>query len=204
MNIIGIGGPIQLMLNSALKEDGWFESFTAKQSIDKDGRPIPWCTYPFIQFIEPRLKKNFDVFEFGGGNSTIWYAQRVNSIKAVEHDQGWVEYISDKMPGNAKIIYKELVADGEYSKEVLIGEEKYHIVIIDGRDRNNCAKNSINCLTDDGVIVFDNTNLPDYKESMVLFQNKGFKRIDFVGLSPVTAHTTCTSVFYKKENCLNI
>jgi hypothetical protein len=55
-----------------------------------------------------------------------------------------------------------------------------------------------------GVIVFDNSNLPDYKESMDLFQNNGFKRIDFFGLSPVTPHTTCTSIFYKKENSLNI
>ncbi len=187
-----------------LKEDGWFESFKTKQSIDKDGNPIPWCTYPFIKFIEPRLKKNFNVFEFGGGNSTIWYAKRVNSIKAVEHDKGWIEYISNKMPKNAKIIYRELSLDGDYSKEVLNNGNKYHIIIIDGRDRNNCAKNGLNCLTNDGVIIFDNSNLLDYKESMDLFQNKGFKRIDFIGLSPVTNHNNYTSIFYREDNCLGI
>lgn len=204
LNTIGIGGPIQLMLNGALKEDGWFKSFNTKQSIDKDGNPIPWCTYPFIKFIEPRLNKNFNVFEFGGGNSTIWYAKRVNNIKAVEHDKKWVEYISLKMPGNAEIIYRELTLNGDYSREVLKNESKYHIIIIDGRDRNNCAKNAVNSLTTDGVIIFDNANLPDYKESMNLFQSEGFKRIDFIGLSPVTNHNNYTSVFYRDYNCLGI
>lgn len=204
LNTIGIGGPIQLMLNGALKEDGWFKSFNTKQSIDKDGNPIPWCTYPFIKFIEPRLNNRFNVFEFGGGNSTIWYANRVNTIRAVEHDKKWAEYISKKMPKNAEIIYRELSLNGDYSKEILKNGSKYHIIIIDGRDRNNCAIKGINCLTDDGVIIFDNSNLPDYKDSMELFKNKGFKRIDFIGLSPVTNHNNYTSIFYKEDNCLGI
>jgi hypothetical protein len=204
LNTIGIGGPIQLMLNGALKEDGWFNSFNTKQSIDREGNPIPWCTYPFIKFIGPRLNKNFNLFEFGAGNSTIWYAERVNTIKAVEHDKKWVEYMSKKMPENASIIYRELSPNGDYSKEVTKDGNNYDIVIVDGRDRNNCTKNGINCLTGDGVIIFDNSDRPDYKESMDLFKDKGFKRIDFIGLSPVTNHNNYTSIFYREDNCLGI
>jgi hypothetical protein len=204
LNKINIGGPIQLMLNGALVEDGWYKSFNTKQSVDKFGKPIPWCTYPFIKFIEPRLKKDFHVFEFGGGNSTIWYAERVKNIKAVEHDKSWVEYIKKKMPSNAEIIYKQMTADGDYSKEVMKDGNKYNIIIIDGRDRNNCAKNSINGLTNDGIIVFDNSNLSIYKEAINLFFKEGFKRIDFIGMSPVTNHNNYTSIFYKDKNCLGI
>ena len=204
LNTIGIGGPIQLMLNGALKEDGWFNSFNTKQSIDREGNPIPWCTYPFIKFIGPRLNKNFNLFEFGAGNSTIWYAERVNTIKVVEHDKKWVEYMSKKMPENASIIYRELSPNGDYSKEVTKDGNNYDIVIVDGRDRNNCTKNGINCLTGYGVIIFDNSDRPDYKESMDLFKDKGFKRIDFIGLSPVTNHNNYTSIFYREDNCLGI
>ena len=84
-----IGGAVQLFLASGLRDDGWFESFNTKRSIDKEGNPIPWCTYPFIKFIEPKLNKDFSVFEYGSGNSTIWYAQRVKEIISVENDEDW-------------------------------------------------------------------------------------------------------------------
>lgn len=200
----GIGGPIQLMLNGQLLDDGWFKSFNTKRSIDKNGNPIPWCTYPFIKFIEPRLKKNFDVFEFGGGSSTIWYAERVRSIKSVEHNKSWIDFISVKLPANAKMVFRELSPNGDYSKEVSRDDKKYQIIIIDGRDRNNCAINSLNSLSEDGVIIFDNTDRTQYNKSIEVLLEKDFKRIDFFGMSPVTPHTSCTSIFYRNNNCLGI
>lgn len=201
---IGIGGPVQLMLNGALIEDGWYKSYNTKKSIDKNGNPIPWCTYPFRKFIEPRLKKSFNVFEYGAGNSTLWYAEKVKKIRSVENDKKWIDFISEKMPLNAEIVYKELSVDGDYCREVMKKGVKYNIIIIDGRDRNNCVKNSINYLTEDGVIVFDNSDLASYKSSIDLLMSLGFKRIDFIGMSPVTSHNNCTSIFYKTNNCLEI
>ena len=58
-----IGGPIQLILTGGLLDDGWFNSFNTKQAVDKNNKPIPWCTYPFVKFIEPRLKKDFSVLQ---------------------------------------------------------------------------------------------------------------------------------------------
>jgi hypothetical protein len=201
---LGIGGPIQLILNGALIEDGWYKSYNTKRSVDKNGNPIPWCTYPFIKFIEPRLKKNFRIFEFGAGNSTLWYAEHVEWIRAVEHDKEWINYLSTSILHNVEIIHKELSEGGDYSKEVMRGGEKYDIIIIDGRDRNNCVKNSIDYLTDKGIIIFDNSNLPIYRSSIDFLSNHGFKKIDFIGMSPVTSHNNCTSIFYKTNNCLAI
>lgn len=200
-----IGGVTQLYLASGLRDDGWFESFNTKKSIDKDGNPIPWCTYPFIKFIEPRLKKDFKVFEYGSGNSTLWYSKRVDEITAVENDLDWYKNVSSSIPANANIIYSDLnYEDGEYSQQVTKTGKKYNIIIIDGRDRVNCIKHSINSLTDDGVIVFDNSNLAKYSEGNRFLITKGFNKIDFWGLSPVTGHNNCTSIFYKNNNCLGI
>jgi hypothetical protein len=33
---------------------------------------------------------------------------------------------------------------------------------------------------------------------------KGYKKIDFIGMVPVVALCSATSVFYKTENCLEI
>lgn len=204
LNIFHLGGPLQLILKSELKENGWFNSFNKKMSVDRNGQPLPWNTYSYIKFIEPRLKNDFDVFEYGSGNSTIWYAKRIGTIKSVENDKDWYNLISKTLPANAELIYRELSYGGDYCKEINKADKKYHIVIIDGRDRNNCLLNAENNLTEDGVIIFDNSESEEYQESVSEFQKKEFKRIDFIGMLPVVAHGSCTTIFYRKNNCLGI
>jgi hypothetical protein len=199
-----IGGPIQLMLTGGLLDDGWFDSFKTKQAIDKNSNPIPWCTYSFIKFIEPRLKKYFNVFEYGCGNSTIWFATRVGQIISVEDNSEWYELVSKKIPENVKLIYQPLKYDGEYSRQALKSGNKFNIIIIDGRDRINCVKYSLPSLDEDGVVIFDNSDLPQYSEGINFLLSKGFKKIDFIGLSPVTPHNNYTSIFYRINNCLGI
>jgi precorrin-6B methylase 2 len=194
----------QLSLASTLVDDGWFNSYYKKESIDKQNNPIPWNTYPFLKFIGPRLKNSFTVFEYGCGNSTIWYSQRVRSITAVENDKDWFERIRTRLPANARLIYKELKYNDDYSREVLNQAENFHMIIIDGRDRVNSVKNSIKKLTKDGVIIFDNSELVQYKEAVEYLEENNFKHIDFWGMSPITAHYTSTSIFYRPDNCLTI
>lgn len=199
-----IGGIIQLLLASGLKDDGWFESFNTKKSIDKNGNPIPWCTYSFIKFIEPRLKKDFTVFEYGSGNSTIWYANRVKEIISVENDETWFNVVSKLLPSNAKLIYSRLEYDGEYCRMVKNQNKKFDIIIVDGRDRVNCVKHSLDFLTQTGIIIFDNSNLEKYKEVTEFLNKQDFNRLDFWGISPITGHNNCTSIYYKPNNCIKI
>lgn len=204
LNAIKLGGAVQLMLKSALSDLGWFRSFHTKQSVDKEGKPIPWCTYPYIHFIEPRLQKSMHVFEFGCGNSTLWYASRVNSVKAVEHDRNWVKLMESRLPANVKVVFQALEEENRYIREISEEGKKYHIVIVDGRKRNRSAREAVNSLTADGVIVWDNSNLAHYQEGVGQLMSLGFKRLDFWGLSPITAHLNCTTIFYRTLNCLNI
>jgi hypothetical protein len=39
------------------------ESFKMKLPVDKDSKPIPWMTYPFIDFISDRLYPDMEIFE---------------------------------------------------------------------------------------------------------------------------------------------
>ena len=125
-----------------LNEIGWIDSLNNKMPINKDSKPIPWVTYSFIDFISDRLNNTMDIFEYGSGNSTLWYADKVNSVTSVEHDNGWFNKIKNNMPNNVNINYQELIYDGEYSKFLKKMDKKFDIVIVDGRDRINCIKNS--------------------------------------------------------------
>jgi hypothetical protein len=204
LRAFNLAASVQLILESGLKEDGWFNSYKANQSVDEMGNSIPWNTYSFTKFIKDRLNKTFDIFEYGSGNSTLWYAKRVNKVVCVENDINWYNAIKNQIPQNVTIIYRELIYDGDYSREVANHNTKFHLINIDGRDRINCVKNTIRYLTSDGVIIFDNSNIEDYKEGILFLEDKKFKHIDFWGMAPITSHNSCTSIFYKEGNCLNI
>ena len=59
---------------------GWIRSATARRPVDVDGQPIPWMTYGLIRFLDKRLPASIDVFEYGAGNSTLWWSQRARSV----------------------------------------------------------------------------------------------------------------------------
>jgi len=200
LNAVGLGGSVQLHLEGALKQYGWFRSYHSKQSVDLNGDPLPWYTYPFIMFLKPRIKSNFEVFEYGSGNSTRWYAARVKHITAVEHESEWIKLISPKLPANTKVLERPL--GDSYIQAVQGG--RYNIVIVDGRNRVKCACFAADFLTDDGVIILDNSEREWYAKAKDYLAQKGFRRLDFIGMTPIVAIETCTSVFYRDGNCLGI
>lgn len=203
LNRIGAGGGVQLTLESGLLDDGWFRSYYRKESIDRAGDPIPWYTYAFIKFIEERIHPHFEIFEFGCGNSTLWYAQRVKQVKAVEHDKKWYAKMKLLMPQNVELIFHPLDSD-EYIQEVQRTAEKYHMVVVDGRRRSECLLASLGALKEEGVLVLDNAERVQYQEAVAILKENGYKKLDFWGIAPVAANNTCTSVFYKSGNCIGV
>ena len=189
-----------------LDDIGWFKAFDAKSPVDAEGKPIPWVTYSFIDFIKDRLTKKHKVFEFGSGNSTFFYAKYAGKVVSVEHDKDWLNKInkSDKKTKNSEMIYCELHRDGDYCRMPLKLNEKFDIIIVDGRDRVNCCKQSLEALTPGGVVVLDDSERESYKAGVEFLVNAGFKHLPFSGISPGLFYRKSTSVFYKADNCLGI
>lgn len=183
---------------------GWFKAFDTQQAVDANGDPLPWVTYSFIDFIKERLKKEQRVFEYGSGSSTLFYAQRVARVVSVEHDENWFKKIVNTKPENADMIFTKLERGGEYSKKAVLLGEQFDIIIVDGRDRVNCCKESIHALSPAGVMVLDDSERPEYNEARFFLKANGFKELSFSGISPGLFYLKATSVFYKTENCLGI
>jgi hypothetical protein len=183
---------------------GWFKAFDSQQAIDGEGLPIPWVTYSFIDFIKPRLHKDLSVFEYGSGNSTLFYAQRVRNVVSVEHDETWYRKIVKEKAPNAEMIFCRLDMAGAYSKKAASLDQKFDIIIVDGRDRVNCCKQGINGLTERGVIVLDDSERKTYNPARLFLLQQGFKELSFSGISPGLFYEKATSVFYKANNCLDI
>jgi hypothetical protein len=195
---------VHLRYNGYLRERGWFEAYRASAPVGRNNEPLPWMTYPFISFIEERLNKNFVLFEYGSGNSTIYFSGRVKSVSSIEHDKTWFETVKNKIPQNVDLAYKELVPGGEYSRAVLSSGVKYDIIVVDGRDRVNCLTHSMNGLKEEGIIVLDDAQREEYGIGIQLLLKNGFKRLSFWGISPGNAEEKATDIFYRPSNCLNI
>lgn len=187
-----------------LKDEGWFNSFNQCIPLDKNGEPIPWTTYPYIDFIGQRLNNRLRLFEFGSGNSSLYYAKYVGEVVSVEHNLEWFHKIKKKIPGNVSINYKEFEENGEYSRISSFSNQLFHIIIIDGLDRNNCIYNSKVNLTDDGVMILDDSEREEYQEAIQFLRSSEFKQIDFWGIAPCVLFKKCTSIFYREKNCLGI
>lgn len=183
---------------------GWFTAFDNHQAVDANNQPIPWVTYSFIDFIKGRLNKDLSIFEYGSGNSTLFYAKNVKRVVSVEHDEAWYNKIVNQKAPNAEMIFTKLEPNGEYSQKAKLLNEKFEVIIVDGRDRVNCCKYSIDALTDNGVLVLDDFEREEYEEARTFLTNKGFKELLFSGISPGLFYNKATSVFYKANNCLNI
>ena len=183
---------------------GWFKAFDTQQAVDANGEALPWVTYSFIDFIKDRLNKQQKVFEYGSGSSTLFYAKRVSKVVSVEHDENWFNKIVSSKPENADMIFTKLETGGEYSKKAALTGEQFDIIIVDGRDRVNCCKESIHALSTQGVLVLDDSERKEYEEARTFLKEKGFKELSFSGISPGLFYLKATSVFYKSENCLAI
>jgi len=187
-----------------LSEVGWFKAFDTRSPVGRDGEPIPWVTYSFIDFIADRIKKDHSVFEFGSGNSTFYYAKRALKVVSVEHDQAWFNKISATKPSNSEMIFCELETGGEYSKMPASMGLKFDIIIVDGRDRVNCCIQSLTALSDKGVVVLDDSERENYAAAISFFKKEGYKELSFSGISPGLFYRKSTSVFYRTDNCLDI
>ncbi|MEX2964451.1 hypothetical protein [Microbulbifer sp. TYP-18] len=150
------------------------------------------------------MSNNLSVFEFGSGFSTLFYAERVLSIQSVEDNPSWFKVIAKQLPENARVTLQPADEDGKYCRAIKKFNRKFQLVIIDGRDRVNCFKQSLVCLAGDGVILLDDSAREKYAESIDIGKAAGFKVLHFEGMKPTATGLHRTSLFYRSENCLNL
>lgn len=57
---------------------------------------LPWMTYDAIAFLEEITSEENNVFEWGSGGSTIFFAARCKQVISVEHDKEWSKILKKK------------------------------------------------------------------------------------------------------------
>lgn len=174
---------------------GQYRSMVSRECVDAKGSPIPWYTYPAIEFIKQLEFSCKTVFEYGSGQSTRFWAQRVQKLVAVEDDSRWYERIRQVVPGNVE--YHLAQTKDEYVGAIRRYSCKFDVIIIDGSHRYDCAMAAVPYLSETGFIILDNSDWME-KTSEVL-RNSDLIEVDMAGFGPINSYTWTTSFYFKRS-----
>ncbi len=180
-----------------LKDYGWLKSKRAGRSVDAQGEPVPWFTYPAIDFIRQLDVRELTVFEYGSGFSTLFWARRARKIVSVESDGTWFQEIGSRAPPNAELILAPDDAESYVTK--IAGRGTFDIIVIDGtgESRLPCCQIAPKYLNPKGFIILDNSDL--WLESAAVLRNSDLIQVDFTGLAPLSRHWHTTSLFFSRQ-----
>jgi len=189
---------------SMLRELGWVESVRTRKPCGRDGSPVPWMNYHVIGFLRERLGEDLALFEYGSGNSTVFYAALVGHVTSVEMDEDWFEHVRTTMPTNVQLMFFRPDEYGEYATMAARQDRKFDVVVVDAADRTECLMHAPDALTERGVVMLDDCNFDVHAPGIEFLAGRGFRRLDFEGIKPASIRAYRTSIFYRDGNCLGI
>lgn len=147
---------------------------------------VPWWTFPAIAEVERWLaERGGDVraFEYGAGASTAWLARRCRHVTSVEHDAGFFRAAGPLLArDNVELRLVEPrrgsttpaapsgrrgYEDCDFAAYVdAIGEDRYDLIVVDGRARVACFERACSRLAPGGLVVFDNSERSRYAPAL--------------------------------------
>jgi len=178
-------------------DKGLLNSIINELPLDGKGIPIPWYTYPIIDYLNQLDFSQCSALEFGSGYSTLFWSNVAHKVFCVERSKSWYFKILKEIDSdNIEIL---LIEDSTKYVEFLksISKQKFDVVIIDGRDRFRTATYAHYALKSGGVLIFDNSDW--YPASCTFLRDKKYTQVDFCGFGPINNYTWCTSIFFKES-----
>lgn len=169
-------------------------SLTGKP-VDAAGKPIPWYTYPAIEYLSALDFRERDVLEWGCGNSTLYWAARAKSVTSIENDPAWYNEMSRVIPPNVQLSLRQ-----EEDAYVTVDPDPtggFDVIVIDGRHRRRCATMVPGLLKPGGVVILDNADRHPITTRMLRDMN--LIQVDFSGFGPTNGYTWTTSLFLTRD-----
>jgi hypothetical protein len=178
---------------------GHFRSSLKMAAVSQHGEPIPWYTYPSIDFLADRDYENKTILEFGGGQSTLWWAKKAKAVVTFEGNRDWYGKINVGMPANVELHYAAVTSkDACISQITEILSTKpdshYDVIVIDGLWRGDLIDLSCKLMATNGIIICDDSDGYGFNSG---FRDSGLSRVDFYGNAPGVVLPHCTSIYFR-------
>ena len=177
---------------------GFYRSTFKRAAVTKQGDPLPWYSYPLIDFLKTRDFEEKKILEFGAGQSTRWWAQRASSVVALEGDSHWLNSLKAQILSNVSLHLVSMSSAKQNVEEVAkvltnFPDASFDVIVIDGLYRREMVPFAIRLLAHDGFIIFDNSEGYGAFEE---FKDRNLQRIDFFGMAPGVVLPHCSSVYF--------
>ena len=192
------GSVIAAMLRRPRDAARWVRERLRAQSTLETG--LPWLSWACVDYLRGFLKPGMEVFEYGGGGSTIFFAGHGCKVTTVEGYADWVQTIEAKLQElnlEAEIRHVDLQDDdrvvrSRYVRQVHDGGP-WDLVLVDGTFRLECLAEARTELKPGGLLLLDNANWDEFREVPQLLN--GFERIALRGLGVARRWVTQTDVY---------
>jgi hypothetical protein len=177
---------------------GHFRSSLLGRAVNRHGGPLPWYTYAAIDFLSAQDFAGRSILEFGGGQSTMWWANRAERVVALEGDPEWVEYLRPRLPANADL----RLVSGTLDRDLGLNLPHFDVVVVDGLNRLRAARVALRLVSPEGAILVDDSEghwgADDGSRPIIeTLRDAGFLRVDFYGFAPGVIKPRCTSLFFR-------
>jgi len=162
--------------------------------------PIPWLTFDAIRFVSQFIQKDWKVFEYGSGHSTIYWLRKGLTIVAVEDNREWKMYLQNTLSSTDKnrceLIYAESTDDYINSIEKF-NKGEFDLILVDGSYRRECIRKSVDYLKRGGYLVVDNTDWHWFREVPLDGIPAEWKKRVYPGYAPMLGHESETTIWQR-------
>ncbi len=173
---------------------------------------LPWIAWKAIDYLERCDFREKVVYEYGGGGSTIYFAQRGAKVITIETHPQWTELILDevrkqKLEDKVTLVSFDIIDEDskrQYLDHILTAGP-WDIALIDGDDsaysgrvkfpltRMECVPNVLATMHPGCMVLVDDSWRSGYLSARQSFS--AAKRIAFRGLGPHRPGVTQTDIY---------
>jgi hypothetical protein len=177
-----------------------FKTMRNWECLDINNDAIPWYTYPAIEYLNNLNFSQKSIFEYGSGNSSLYWSKKSKKTTSIEDSQDWFEKIKFNLNKNQALFLKK--SNSDYENAIIEEGEKFDVIIIDGIRRVECSRvirEHLNIKSEEGcMVILDNSDW--YKNTAkYLREQLGLIEIDFHGFGPIGRSTSTTSIFLSRN-----
>ena len=188
-------------ISKTLRESyGYMESVRDWMSQDSNKNFFPTYTYPCIEYLNAIDWTDANVFEYGGGTSSLFWLNQQANVYVVDHMKIWADRIINWSEGKISVDYASNTES--YINAIYKYDFKFDVIIIDGGDgkgsRYDCVSPALEKINDGGIIIFDTSELHTNTKEL-LDKEKNFIPVHFNGFQPRNVSTTTTSCYIHRN-----
>jgi hypothetical protein len=174
---------------------GHLLSTALMRSVDRAGEPLPWFTYPAIEFLRQLDLSGKRIFEYGCGGSTVYWSRVAAHVDSVEHVPEFHREISAALPSNCRLVLEQ--SPEQYINQIAASGQPYDVIVIDGHSRVRCATIAPQYLAPGGFIILDNADW--FFEASALLRDADLIEVDMAGIAPINDFVHTTSFYFDRR-----